>query len=182
MVLYPPDRCIFFEHPSVSSIKKVFDITMIRLILLVNLFLLPLAAIAQEQPDTTPKIKKLKEVTVKARWQDRHLALNKRYVVKDEFRGIEHFTFDLRDPINPGREYYVLDFLKKELPPRWMGSSLLSCPGVQYFIDEVEVSEIYVESRPLSEFAYAKVFQDLHPPCPAVVLYTRKGEDRRRKR
>lgn len=155
---------------------------MIRLILLVNLFLLPLAAIAQENPDTTPKIKKLKEVTVKARWADRHLALNKRYVVKDEFRAIEHFTFDLRDPINPGREYYVLDFLNKELPPGWQAHTLLSCAGVQYFIDEEEVSAIYVAHRPLSEFAYAKVFQDLHPPCPAVVLYTKKGEDLRRKR
>jgi hypothetical protein len=156
---------------------------MTRTILLINLLLLPVFVMAQERTtDTTPKIKKLKEVTVKARWQDRHLALNKQYVVKDEFRAIEHFTFDLRDPINPGREYFVLDFLNRELPPEWQSRSLLSCPGVQYFIDEVEVSAAYVASRPLSEFAYAKIFQDLHPPCPAVVLYTRKGDDLRRKR
>lgn len=140
---------------------------------------MPLTVIAQDNTtDTTPKVKKLKEVTVKARWKDRHLALNKKYVIKDEFKAIEHYTFDLRDPINPGREYFVIDFLNKELPPRWQTSSLLSCSaGVQYFIDEVEVSPAMAASRPLSDFAYAKVFQDLHPPCPAIVLYTRKGED-----
>jgi hypothetical protein len=162
----------------------VFNI-IIRIILLVGVFTLPLIAVAQERTtDTTikPKTRKLREVTVKARWQDRHLALNKQYVVKDEFRAIEHYTFDLRDPINPGRLYYVVEFLNRELPPNWRNSSLLSCSaGVQYFIDEVEVSAAIVESRPLSDFAYAKVFQDLHPPCPAIVLYTRKGRDVKRR-
>lgn len=155
---------------------------MIRVLFLL-IFLLPLTAIAQEKgTDTIPKVKKLKEVTVKARWKDRHLALNKQYVIKDEFKAIEHYTFDLRDPINPGREYFVLDFLIKELPRGWGSNSLLSCSsGIQYYIDEVEVSYAIVTTCPLSDFAYAKIFQDLHPPCPAVVLYTRKGQDLKRK-
>ncbi|HEY9261237.1 hypothetical protein [Chitinophaga sp.] len=162
-------------------------------ILLLSCFLLlPVFAIAQERTtdtvpkeptsDTIPKVKKLKEVTVKARWQDRHLALNKQYVVKDEFKAIEHFTFDLRDPINPGKQYYVLEFLIRELPPGWQSHTLSSCPGVQYFVDEVEVSGDYAATLPLKDFAYAKIFQDLHPPCPAIVLYTRKGDDLRRRR
>ncbi|MET3879938.1 hypothetical protein [Chitinophaga sp. OAE865] len=157
---------------------------MTRAIFMLGLFLLPLVAMAQEHPpDTIPKTKKLKEVTIKARWKDRHLALNKQYVVKDEFKPIEHYTFDLRDPVNPGREYFVLDFLNKELPRGWGSNSLLSCSGgIQYFIDEVEVSYSYVANCPLSAFAYAKVFQDLHPPCPAIVLYTRKGQDVKRRR
>jgi len=156
---------------------------MTRVIFMLGLCLLTFAAMAQEHPsDTVRKTRKLKEVTVKARWQDRHLALNKQYVVKDEFKPIEHYTFDLRDPINPGREYFVLDFLNKELPRGWGSNSLLSCSGgIQYFVDEVEVSYWYVANRPLSDFAYAKVFQDLHPPCPAIVLYTRKGQDIKRR-
>lgn len=156
---------------------------MTRVIFMLGLCLLTFAAMAQEHPsDTVRKTRKLKEVTVKARWQDRHLALNKQYVVKDEFKPIEHYTFDLRDPINPGREYFVLDFLNRELPRGWGSNSLLSCSGgIQYFIDEVEVSYWYVANRPLSDFAYAKVFQDLHPPCPAIVLYTRKGQDIKRR-
>lgn len=152
---------------------------MTRVIFTVGLFLLPFAVMAQEHTsDTIPKTKKLKEVTVRARWKDRHLALNKQYVIKDEFKPIEHYTFDLRDPINPGREYFVLDFLNKELPRGWATNSILSCSsGIQYYIDEVEVSYGIVASRPLSDFSYAKIFQDLHPPCPAVVLYTRKGKD-----
>lgn len=154
---------------------------MIRIIF-IFFFSLPFFAMAQQQQADTTKPRKLKEVRVKARWQNRHAALNKQYVIREEFRAIEHYTFDLRDPINPGREYFVLDFLNRELPPGWQSSSVLSCSsGVQYFIDENEVPASIVATRPLSDFAYAKVFQDLHPPCPCIVLYTRKGEDLKRK-
>ncbi|MFX1707168.1 hypothetical protein PV783_24585 [Chitinophaga sp. CC14] len=126
----------------------------------------------------TGKEKQLKMVEIKARWQDRNRALNKRYVMKPEFAPMEHYSLDLRSPLNPGRIYYVLDYLNSELPKGWMTSSLQSCSsGIVYYIDEQPVSGQIVAQRPLSDFAYVKVFQDLHPPCPAICLYTRKGDD-----
>jgi hypothetical protein len=125
-----------------------------------------------------PSIKQLKQIDVKGRWIDRHLALNKQYVMSKEFAPIEHFTFDLRDPMNPGGIYSVLEYLYRELPPSWYTGTLLSCrEGVQFYVDEQLVNAQILATRTLSEFAYAKVYQDLHPPCPAICLYTRKGND-----
>lgn len=125
-----------------------------------------------------PNTKHLKLVEVKSRWQDRHLALNNRYVIKPEFQVIEHFTFDLRHPENAGSSYFVLEYLNRQLPPNWMGSTILSCSsGLQFYVDEQPVSMAMVSQMPLSEFAFAKIYQDLHPPCPAICLYRRKGKD-----
>ncbi|MBV7532755.1 hypothetical protein [Chitinophaga sp. sic0106] len=129
---------------------------------------------------TLGKSKTLKTVIVKARWNDRHLALNKRYVMDQRFAAIEQFSFDLRDPINPGRIYYVLEYLRQQLPPGWYKNSINTPTGcsapIEYYVDEKLVSEGIVRMMPLQDFAYAKVFKDLYP-CVAVLIYTKKGED-----
>ncbi|WP_143160120.1 hypothetical protein [Chitinophaga jiangningensis] len=126
------------------------------------------------------KSKTLKTIIVKARWNDRHLALNKRYVMDQRFAAIEQFSFDLRDPINPGRIYYVLDYLRQQLPPGWYKNSINTPTGcsapIEYYVDEKLVPEGIVRMMPLQDFAYAKVFKDLYP-CVAVLIYTKKGED-----
>ncbi|MBV8250960.1 MAG: hypothetical protein JO154_00010 [Chitinophaga sp.] len=128
-------------------------------------------------------IRNLKPVVVKARWQDRHLMLNKKYVMSKEFAPIEQFSFDLRNPVNPSRIYSVIDYLNQELPPLWakyyLSSSECKDTSIQVYIDEKKVLLEYAQTRPLSDFAYAKAFQSLHPPCACLVLYTRKGEDLR---
>lgn len=122
--------------------------------------------------------KTLKTVEVKSKWKDRHLALNKKYVMSDEFKAIEHYTFDLRTPMNPGGTYFVLDYLNRELPPNWQSNTLSGCrQGIQCYVDEQLMSIEIVAKMPLHDFAYAKIYQDLHPPCPSICLYRRKGED-----
>jgi|GEM_PF-7032311 len=74
---------------------------MTRTIFMIVLFLLIFAAMVwQRIRDTVPKPRRLRKVTVKARWKDRHLVLNRQYVVKDEFKTIKHCTLGMRDPIN----------------------------------------------------------------------------------
>lgn len=122
--------------------------------------------------------KTLKTVEVKSKWKDRHLALNKKYVMSDEFKAIEHYTFDLRTPMNAGSAYFVLDYLNRELPPNWYTSTLSTCrEGIQCYVDEQPMNIEMVAKMPLQDFAYAKIYQDLHPPCPSICLYRRKGED-----
>lgn len=133
---------------------------------------------------TTPSstAKQLKTVEIKSRWHDRHLALDRQYVVSPDFQPTEQFTFDLRNPVNPGGILYVLDYLQHELPPGWAARSMYwdkqeCAKGVYYYVDEKEVSGDIVAHMLLKDFAYVKVYQDLHPPCPAICLYTRKGND-----
>lgn len=122
--------------------------------------------------------KTLKTVEVKSKWKDRHLALDKKYVLSDEFKPIEHYTFDLRNPMNTGSIYFVLEYLNRELPPNWQSSTLSGCrQGIQCYVDEQPMSIEIVAKMPLRDFAYAKIYQDLHPPCPSICLYRRKGED-----
>ncbi len=128
------------------------------------------------------KIRNLKPVIIKAKWNDRNLALNKNYVRSKEFEAIEQFSFDLRNPINTGGTYTVMDYLQRELPQGW-ARYYLPIPecwrGIDIYIDEKKVDPEFAKRRPLSEFAYAKAYQSLHPPCACLVLYTRKGEDLR---
>jgi hypothetical protein len=124
--------------------------------------------------------KLLDTVVVTGNWRDQNNALNKRYVISKEFAPIEHYSFDLRDPALLERSRTVADFIYHELPRGWAQSSLLwdQCrDGIQYYVDEQRVSGETVATQPLRNFAYVKLFQDLHPPCPAIVLYTRKGND-----
>lgn len=137
---------------------------------------LPKATI-EERILSGSRFKTLKAVEVKARWHDRHLALDKKYVVKDEFKATEQFTFDLRDPINPGGIYYVMDYLARELPPNWVGGTLMACKHIDVYVDEQLRDFTSVTFMPLADFAYAKIYKDLHPPCPAICLYTRHKDD-----
>lgn len=122
----------------------------------------------------------LKEVIVKSRWMDRHRGINKKYVITPEFYPIEHFTFDLRDSAFLSRYRTAGDFVYGELPNGWAQRSMFwpECKdGVQYYVDEQLVPGKMVASKQLQEFAYAKVFEDMHPPCPCVCFWTRKGND-----
>jgi hypothetical protein len=122
----------------------------------------------------------LQAVTVKSRWIDRHRGLNKKYIISPEFLPIEHFTYDLRDSALLMQARTVQDFVYRVLPQGWPRSSSLwdACDyGVQYYVDERLTPASFVFNQPLKQFAYAKVFQDLHPPCPCVCFWTRKGND-----
>lgn len=134
--------------------------------------------------DSIPYIfgkKNLKTYVVKSKWSDRNIALNKRYVMSSQFEPIEQFAFDLRDPAITKNYNSLFDFMYKTLPKGWalhsLGFMTGSCrEGVLYYEDERRVNGEYLNTQPLSRYAYFKAYSDLQP-CPCILLYTRKGND-----